>query len=76
MLMNEPYNQPEEVANQIAPLFADAMLAHLTGDEIISDETNAVIQTIAGISPDLAQILAGLYSDLPPADNNLVIDLN
>jgi 3',5'-cyclic AMP phosphodiesterase CpdA len=76
MLMSPPYNVPEEIVSQISPAFADAMLAHFAGDETISDETNATIQAIAGISPDLGQILMGLYTDLPPADNNLVIDLN
>ena len=76
MLMNPPYNVPPEVADQIAPLFADAMLAHLGGDEIITPEANAGIQAISEISPDLAGILLGLYTDLPPADNDLVVDLN
>ena len=39
MLMNEPYLVPEEVATGIAPVFADAMLAHFGGDESISAET-------------------------------------
>jgi predicted MPP superfamily phosphohydrolase len=76
MLMNPPYSVPEEMADQIAPLFADAMLAHLGGDEIITPEANAGIQAISEISPDLAGILLGLYTDLPPADNDLVVDLN
>jgi 3',5'-cyclic AMP phosphodiesterase CpdA len=75
MLMNPPYNVPEEVANQISPVFAEAMLAHFGGDETISAETNAKIQAINDISPDLANILYALYTDLPPADNNLVVDL-
>jgi 3',5'-cyclic AMP phosphodiesterase CpdA len=76
MLMSPPYNVPEEIAIQIAPVFAGAMLTHFAGDETISDETNAAINAIAEISPDLANILYGLYTDLPPADNDLVIDLN
>jgi 3',5'-cyclic AMP phosphodiesterase CpdA len=76
MLMNPPYNVPEEVADQIAPVFAEAMLAHFAGDETISAEINAKIQAINEISPDLANIIYGLYTDLPPADNNLVVDIN
>jgi 3',5'-cyclic AMP phosphodiesterase CpdA len=75
MLMNPPYNVPEDVATQIAPVFADGMLAHFAGDETISAETGARIQAISEISPDLANIIYGLYTDLPPADNKLVIDL-
>jgi hypothetical protein len=51
------------------------MLAHFGGDETITAETNAKIQAINDISPDLANIIYGLYTDLPPADNNLVVDL-
>ena len=75
MLMNPPYNVPEDIASQIAPVFADGMLAHFGGDETISAETGARIQAISEISPDLANIIYGLYTDLPPADNKLVIDL-
>jgi predicted phosphodiesterase len=75
MLMSPPYYVSEELAAQIAPVFADAMLAHFAGDEIISAETNAAIQGISEVSPDLANILYGLYTDLSPADNQLVVDL-
>ena len=75
MLMNPPYNVPEDIATQIAPVFANGMLAHFAGDETISAETGAQIQAISEISPDLANIIYGLYTDLPPADNKLVVDL-
>lgn len=75
MLMNPPYNVPEDIAIQIAPVFANGMLAHFGGDEIISAETAAQIQAISEISPDLANIIYGLYTDLLPADNKLVVDL-
>jgi 3',5'-cyclic AMP phosphodiesterase CpdA len=75
MLMNPPYNVSEDIATQIAPVFADGMLAHFAGDEIISAETAAQIQAISEISPDLANIIYGLYTDLQPADNKLVVDL-
>ncbi len=76
MLMSPPYNIPEDVATQISPVFAGAMLAHFGGDETISDEAYAAIQSISETSTDLANILLGLYTDLPPADNDLVVDLN
>jgi len=75
MLMSPPYYVQEDVATQIAPVFADAMLAHFGGDETISAEATAQILAISEISPDLANIIYGLYTDLPPADNKLVIDL-
>lgn len=76
MLMNPPYNVPEDIATQIAPVFANGMLAHFAGDETISAETSPQIQAISEISPDLANIIYGLYTDLLPADNKLVVDLN
>jgi predicted MPP superfamily phosphohydrolase len=76
MLMNPPYYVPEDLAAQIAPVFADAMLAHFGGDETISAETYAKIEAISAVSPDLANIVMGLYTDLPPSDNQLVVDLN
>jgi 3',5'-cyclic AMP phosphodiesterase CpdA len=75
MLMAEPYNVPEDMAGQISPVFADAMLAHLAGDEVMTPEAETAIQAIGAVSPDLAGILSGLYTDLPPADNTLVVDL-
>jgi DNA repair exonuclease SbcCD nuclease subunit len=76
MLMNEPYNVPEDMAAKIAPVFAGAMLAHLGGDEIITSDNDAQIQAIAAYSQQLADILYGLLTDLPPADNDLTVDLN
>ena len=76
MLMSPPYNIPEEVAVQISPVFAEAMLAHFAGNETITDEAIAKIQAISEVSSDLANIIYGLYTDLPPADNDLTVDLN
>lgn len=76
MLMSPPYGVPEVYAAMVAPVFAKAMMAHFAGDETISDETYAEIQFVQSISADLANILYGFYTDLPPSDNNLVIDLN
>jgi len=76
MLMSPPYNVPEDVASQISPVFAEAMLAHFGGDETLSEEINAEIQAISDVSPDLANIIYGLYTDLPPKDNDLIVDLN
>jgi 3',5'-cyclic AMP phosphodiesterase CpdA len=76
MLMGEPYLVPEMYAEMVAPVFSKAMMAHFAGDEIISTETNADIQFVYGISSGLGNILYGFYTDLPPSDNDLVIDLN
>lgn len=76
MLMSPPYNVPEEYAAQVAPVFSKAMMAHFAGDETITDETYSEIQFVYGISDDLGNVLSGFYTDLPPSDNDIVIDLN
>jgi 3',5'-cyclic AMP phosphodiesterase CpdA len=76
MLTNPPYNVPAELAEQIAPVFAGAMMAHLAGDEVVTPETAASLQAVYDVSNDLGNILYGLYTDLPPSDNKLVVDLN
>lgn len=76
MLMSPPYSVPELYATMVAPVFSKAMMAHFAGDETISEETNSEIQFVYGISPDLGNMLYGFYTDLPPTDNDLVIDLN
>ncbi len=75
MLMNPPYYVPEPYANQIAPVFAQAMVAHLIGDETVTTEISNNILMVSGLSEELGNILKGLYMDLPPTDNTLVIDL-
>ncbi len=76
MLASPPYNVSEPYATDVAPAFSKAMMAHFAGDETISAETNAEIQFVSLISTSLANILYGFYTDLPPSDNDLVIDLN
>ncbi len=76
MLMSPPYNVPEMYATMVAPYFSKAMMAHFAGDETISEETYAAIQLVYSISSDLGNMLYGFYTDLPPSDNDLVIDLN
>jgi predicted phosphodiesterase len=76
MLTNPPYNIPEDMATQVSPLFAEAMLSHFAGDETLSAETYLNIEEISAVSPDLGNILLGLYTDLLPGDNELVVDLN
>jgi 3',5'-cyclic AMP phosphodiesterase CpdA len=76
MLMNPPYYVPEDIASQISPVFAQAMLQNFGGDETITPELYAAIESVAAVSPDLGNILLGLVTDLPPSDNQLTVDLN
>ena len=68
--------ESENIAKQIAPAF----VAHFAGDEKLAPGQQPVIET--GLSP-LAwaviqyrkDLIIGLWNDLPPADNNITINL-
>jgi 3',5'-cyclic AMP phosphodiesterase CpdA len=68
-------------ADQIAfamPTMKDAWKAHLLGDEEYTEARQAAVDEIAaqgGTMVLVAGILAKLYTDAAPADNELVIDL-
>ncbi len=66
----------QEEAETLAPPVIDALVANYAGDEEPTPETLAFIGDLAS-SPDprrqqLALLLAGIWTDLWPADNNLV----
>jgi 3',5'-cyclic AMP phosphodiesterase CpdA len=82
MLMSPPYNLPPATAQFLAPAMADAFVAHYQGDEIpaaISPQTWGIINYLLSQPDPMSQMMAytllSLFSDLPPADNHLTIDL-
>ena len=78
-LMAPPYNAPAQVAIAVAPRMRNAMMAHYAGDETLTADENALIQaTIAqagALGPMLNLYLMSLWTDLPPKDNTLTINL-
>ena len=78
-LMAPPYNAPAPIAMAVAPRMRNAMMAHYAGDETLSADENALIQaTIAqagALGPMLNLYLMSLWTDLPPKDNTLTINL-
>ncbi len=72
------FNLPEAQAAQIAPFVADVLIAQYAGDEMPSPQTQGVLNAFLG-SPEplhtLGLILSGMWTDLPPGDNNLVVPL-
>jgi hypothetical protein len=66
----------EAAAAQVAPLVIDALVANYAGDEAPSAQTQAIIAGLVA-SPEplhtLGMLLAGFWTDLPPADNDLVV---
>jgi len=74
------YKVSEKDSNYIADSVASAFLAHYNGDE---DETKKPILDTGKLSlwgkfiySQERYVLNGLWKDLPPADNNVVLDLN
>jgi len=70
---------PPDVAQEVAPYMASAMIAHYEGDESPSDETLELIRQLKE-SDSFARRMIGtgllsIWTDLEPDDNTLVVDL-
>jgi 3',5'-cyclic AMP phosphodiesterase CpdA len=70
------FGLPESDAEQVAPLIIDALVANYAGDEAPSPETVATIAWLL-TQPEpyqtLGVLLDWLWTDLPPGDNDLVL---
>jgi 3',5'-cyclic AMP phosphodiesterase CpdA len=76
-LTNPPFALDVGTATALAPLVAGGMEAHYAGDEVAPAAVTAQIQGLLA-SPDpraqgLGFALQGLWTDLPPADNDVSI---
>jgi predicted phosphodiesterase len=67
------YGMDATTASGIAPFFRDGWMAHYAGDELMPEGIMAVID---GLPNPLNGALYSIWTDLPPADNNLHINLN
>jgi len=65
---------------QVVPLMIPAVVAHYEGDEKPTAEQLATVQQLMKSTDPLikmfANILGSYWVDLPPADNNIIINLN
>lgn len=75
MFSNPPYSVPSPYKEEIVPFFRDAFMAHYAGDEVITPEIMEQVAYVGGLSPTLGWALGSLWSDLPPADGQLIIDM-
>ena len=74
-----PYSIAADEAQQISPWMAEGLVAHYAGDEVMPSDMQANIQTLRAV-PDIstqlaASMLASIWTDLPPADNSVTLDL-
>jgi hypothetical protein len=71
-----PNDAPYYLAAYIAPQFRNAIMAHFAGDEEITPEEQAADDWIgANVSPVLAGALQGIWTDLPPKDNEIQLSV-
>lgn len=74
----EGYHVPEKDIKLLAPQIARAYLAHLEGDETMPEKPFSLkdVSLMGKVVGWLRQgLVYGWWTDLPPADNELVIDL-
>ena len=74
--LNGLYGAPPELATFAAPLFRNGIMAHFAGDENMPADQQALINQLAGISPQLAGIVTTLWTDTGVADNNAEIAIS
>ncbi|MCX7880231.1 MAG: metallophosphoesterase [Ignavibacteria bacterium] len=83
MLMNQ-FNLPQDKAitygKEVGPILIPAILAHFSGDEQIpqgiSEKLKLLKQSQDLVVKTLVGIVEAFLTDLPPADNDVIIDLN
>jgi len=76
-LTNPPYGLDQATAGALAPLVVGGLEANLAGDEVAPPAVAAQIQYMQGSSDPLTRQLGmslyGLWTDLPPPDNQVSI---
>lgn len=75
MLSSPPYNVPQPTATDIAPLFRNALMAHYAGDENITQDELVKVKAVGLFAPQLGTVLQSLWTDLPPSDNQYMINM-
>jgi predicted phosphodiesterase len=80
LLQTPPYALPADRAAALAPWLGDGLMAHYEGDEVMPAEVRAQSQSLFA-SSSTVEALAGamlqsIWTDLPTADNNIMIDLS
>ena len=69
------YGAPPSLATFAAPLFRNGIMAHFAGDEHMPADQLALINELAGYSPQLAGIVTTLWTDTGVMDNNTTVQI-
>lgn len=77
LLTRSSFSLNQTLADLIAPTYAKAMIAHYKGDEVQNENIEATVRMLKVLNfPFNMNFIYTLYKDLPPTDNQLVIDLS
>ena len=72
-VLENMFGVPAEYAVSIAPLFRNGWMAHYAGDKKITPPEQAKDNMVG--DPLLVEALQGIWTDLPPSDNKLHLNL-
>jgi len=79
LIEQPPYSVAPADASQLAPWLGDGLVVHYAGDEVMPDLAQSEAQTLRSSSSAVMQLsgamLQSIYTDLPPADNTVTLDL-
>jgi len=74
-----PYSVAPADAGQLAPWLGDGLVAHYAGDEVMPADALAEVQALKSSSNGVIQLsgtmLQSIWTDLPPPDNTVTLDL-
>jgi 3',5'-cyclic AMP phosphodiesterase CpdA len=79
LILQSKYVLTDSDAVEISPPLADGLVAHYAGDEVMPAEVPATVQTFvasgSGVKLLSGLMLASIWTDLPPADNTVTLEL-
>lgn len=76
MLVSPPYRLPEPNARALATPMTNGFVAHYGGDEAPSKKDLVDIETISQGDANMGMMLGSIWTDMAPADNSVVINLD
>jgi 3',5'-cyclic AMP phosphodiesterase CpdA len=79
LMAQAQYTLTDAEAAEVSPWLGDGLVAHYAGDEVMPANVPGEVQTLMfsgnGVELLAGMMLQSIWTDLPPADNTLVLDL-
>jgi hypothetical protein len=80
LIEQPPYSLSASDAAALAPWLGDGLVVHYAGDEVMPADVLVESQTLLAATDFVHQLsgamLQSIYTDLPPPDNNVTVDLS